>query len=250
MPQTWDASLYATNARFVATMAESLVDLLNPQPGERILDLACGDGFLTRRIIDSGATVIGADAAPQMVAAARERGVEAHLVNAESLPFENEFDAVFSNAALHWMKNQEAVLAGVYRALKPSGRFIAECGGHGNVASIRVALLAVLGKYGMAPAEIELNRFYGPAEYRRLLEAQNFQVEDIKLVPRPTPLPTGMEDWLRTFRQGLFDQLPEEHRAAAMEETVQLLRHAHCDSEGNWTADYVRLRFAATKSLK
>jgi trans-aconitate methyltransferase len=250
MQQTWDASLYANNGRFVALLAESLVDLLHPQPGERILDLGCGDGFLTRRIAESGATVIGVDASPQMIASARERGVDAHLLNGESLPFANEFDAVFSNAALHWMSDHEAVLAGVYRALKPGGRFVAECGGQGNVAAIRVALLAVLGALGMAPEQIENNHFYSPVEYRRLLEAQHFVVEDIKLTPRPTPLPSGMADWLHTFRRSVFEALQEDDRAAAIDETVKLLRPALCDSEGNWTADYVRLRFVATKSLK
>jgi trans-aconitate methyltransferase len=250
MQQTWDASLYASNGRFVALMAESLVELLQPQAGERILDLGCGDGFLSRRIAESGATVLGVDASPQMIAAAQKSGVHARLVDGESLPFEGEFDAVFSNAALHWMKNQEAVLAGVYRSLKPGGRFVAECGGQGNVAAIRVALLAVLGELGMPPEQIENNHFYNPAEYRRMLENQHFVVEDIKLTPRPTPLPSGMADWLHTFRRSVFEQLPQDDRPAAIEETVKLLRPVLCDSEGNWTADYVRLRFVATKSLK
>jgi trans-aconitate methyltransferase len=250
MQHTWDASLYASNGRFVALMAESLVELLHPQPGERILDLGCGDGVLTRRIAESGATVIGVDASPHMIAAARKHGVDAHLLDGESLSFANEFDAVFSNAALHWMKNQESMLAGVYRALKPGGRFVAECGGQGNVAAIRVALLAVLRELGIAPEQIEHNHFYTPVEYRRLLEAQHFIVEDIRLTPRPTPLPSGMADWLHTFRRGLFHQLPEDDRAAAIDETVKLLRPVLCDSAGNWTADYVRLRFVATKSSK
>ena len=250
MQQSWDASLYANNGRFVAHMAESLVELLQPQPGERILDLGCGDGFLTRRIAESGATVIGVDTSPEMIAAARERGVDAHLVHGEELNFDGAFDAVFSNAALHWMKNQEAVLAGVHRALKPGGRFVAECGGEGNVAAIRVALLAVLGALGIPPEQIENNRYYNPAEYRRMLENQHFTVEDIRLTHRPTPLPSGMADWLRTFRRHLFDQLPEDDRVAAIEETVKHLRPVLSDNEGNWTADYVRLRFVATKSLK
>ena len=124
MQQTWDASLYAGNGRFVALLAETLVELLNPQPGERILDLGCGDGFLTRRIAESGATMVGVDSSPQMVAAAKQHGADARLASGESLPFDQEFDAVFSNAALHWMTDQDAVLRGVYRALKPGGRFV------------------------------------------------------------------------------------------------------------------------------
>ena len=247
MQQTWDASLYAGNGRFVALLAESLVDWLRPQAGERILDLGCGDGFLTRRIAESGASLIGVDASPEMIAAARERGVEAHLVSGESLPFDREFDAVFSNAALHWMSDQDAVLQGVYRALKPGGRFVAECGGQGNIAAIRVALLAVLGARGIAPNQIENNSFFGLAEYRGLLESHGFLVEDIQLTPRPTPLPSGMADWLQTFRRSVFEQLPPLDRPAAMQETVNLLKRVLCDREGNWTADYVRLRFLARR---
>ena len=116
MEQTWDASLYAGHGRFVALLAESLVDALGPRPGERILDPGCGDGFLTRRIAESGATVVGIDSSPHMVAAAKEHGVDARCINADSLPFEEEFDAVFSNAALHWMSDHDAVLRGVHRA--------------------------------------------------------------------------------------------------------------------------------------
>jgi len=125
MQQTWDVSQYAGNGRFVALLAESLVETLQPQAGERILDLGCGDGFLTRKLAESGATLVGVDASLQMVAAAKERGVDARCVSGEALSFDQEFDAVFSNAALHWMTDQDAVLQGVYRALKPGGRFVA-----------------------------------------------------------------------------------------------------------------------------
>ena len=245
MQQTWDVSQYAGNGRFVALLAESLVETLQPQAGERILDLGCGDGFLTRRLAESGATLVGVDASPQMVAAAKERGVDARCVSGEALSFDQEFDAVFSNAALHWMTDQDAVLQGVYRALKPGGRFVAECGGQGNIAAIRVALLAVLQVHGVPVERIENNRFYAPAEYRSRLERQGFQVEQITLTPRPTPLPSGMTEWLQTFRQSLFAQLPVAERPAAIEQVVTLLKPVLCDAEGKWTADYVRLRFVA-----
>ena len=245
MQQTWDASLYAGNGRFVALLAESLVQTLQPQAGERILDLGCGDGFLTRRLAESGATLVGVDASPQMVAAAKDRGVDARCVSGEALSFDGEFDAVFSNAALHWMTDQDAVLQGVYRALKPGGRFVAECGGQGNIAAIRVALLAVLQVHGVPVKRIENNRFYAPAEYRSRLERQGFQVEQITLTPRPTPLPSGMTEWLQTFRQSVFAQLPVAEQPAAIEQVVTLLKPVLCDAEGDWTADYVRLRFVA-----
>jgi SAM-dependent methyltransferase len=157
--QTWDASLYAGNGRFVAVLAASLVETLQPRAGERVLDLGCGDGFLTQRIGESGAEVVGVDSSPQMIAAAKERGVDARLINGEALPFHGEFDAVFSNAALHWMSDHDAVLAGVYQALKPGGRFVAECGGQGNIAAIRVALLAVLTARGIPRDELRTINF-------------------------------------------------------------------------------------------
>jgi trans-aconitate methyltransferase len=247
MQQTWDASLYAGNGRFVALLADSLVEALQPKAGERILDLGCGDGFLTRRIGDSGATMVGVDSSPQMIAAAKERGVDARYNSGETLPFDQEFDAVFSNAALHWMRNQDAVLQGVYRALKPGGRFVAECGGQGNIAAIRVALLAVLTPRGIPAERIENNRFFTSAEYRARLESHGFLVEEITLTPRPTSLASGMADWLKTFRSSVLEQLAASERPVAIEQIVSLLKPVLCDREGNWTADYVRLRFKARR---
>src|SRR5271156_4931590 len=248
MQQTWDACLYAGNGRFVALLVDSLVEALQPKAGERILDLGCGDGFLTRRVGDSGATMVGVDSSPQMVAAAKERGVDARYGSGEALPFDQEFDAVFSNAALHWMTDQDAVLQGVYRALKPGGRFVAEFGGQGNIAAIRVALLAVLTPRGIPRERIENNRFFAPAEYRRRLERHGFRVEEISLTPRPTPLPSGMTEWLQTFRHSVFADIPLAERPAVIEQVVTLLQPVLCDAEGKWTADYVRLRFVARRS--
>src|SRR3984957_6298841 len=191
MQQTWDPSLYAGNGRFVAVLAGSLVDSLQPSAGDRVLDLGCGDGFLTQRIGESGATVGGVDSSPQMIEAAKERGVDARRINGEALPFDQEFDAVFSNAALHWMSDHDAVLRGVRRALKPGGRFVAECGGQGNIAAIRVALVAVLTAHGIPAERIENNRFFDTAEYRVRLESHGFLVQEITLTPRPTPLSSG-----------------------------------------------------------
>jgi trans-aconitate methyltransferase len=247
MQQTWDASLYAGNGRFVALLAGSLVEALEPKAGERILDLGCGDGFLTQRLAESGATMVGVDSSPQMIAAAQERGVDARYAGGEALPFEGEFDAVFSNAALHWMSDHDAVLRGVYRALKPGGRFVAECGGQGNIAAIRVALLAVLTRLGIPAERIENNHFFSSAEYRARLESHGFLVEQITLTPRLTPLPSGMADWLQTFRSSVLEQLAASERPAAVEQIVGLLKPALCDREGNWTADYVRLRFVARR---
>lgn len=245
-PQTWNATQYALNGRFVADLARGVIDLLDAKPGERILDLGCGDGALTAQIAATGANVTGVDSSPNMLAAAQARNLDARLVNCEALAFSHEFDAAFSNAALHWMRNQDEVLAGVHRALKPGGRFVAEMGGHGNIAAIQVALFAVFAEHGIDAEQGGQNYFPTPASYRSRLQRHRFNVEYIELIPRPTALPeSGMLGWLETFRGGLFDQLPESTRELALNQTVRLLQTALCDDLGHWTADYVRLRFLA-----
>jgi len=245
--QRWDAAAYAEKGRFVADLAGDVVELLAPRAGEAILDLGCGDGALTERIAATGAMMTGADSSAAMVSAARARGLNVLDVSGDALPFDREFDAVFSNAALHWMPNAEAVIAGVYRALKPGGRIVAEMGGHGNIAAIRTALQAVLAQFGIDAEAIAASFYPSPEHYRRLLEAAGFTVRSIALIPRPTPLPHGMDAWLNTFRNGVLDLLAPADRAKAVAETVALLTPMLRDADGNWTADYVRLRFSAAR---
>lgn len=245
--QIWKAERYAEHAPFVPLLGRSVLDLLNPRPGERILDVGCGDGVLSEKICQAGATVVGVDDSPDMVTAAKRRGIDARLADARSLTFESEFDAAFSNAALHWIKRDpDAVLKAVRRSLKQGGRFAGEFGGHGNVAAITVALMAVLERRGVKD-EDSPNVWYFPAasEYRKKLELAGFRVESIELFPRPTILPTDMRGWLETFAGPFFRALPEGDRSAALNEVVALLRPALCDDEGHWTVDYVRLRFLA-----
>lgn len=250
MTQTWDVQAYGQNGAFVHGLAAGALDWLGAQRGERILDLGCGDGQLSQRIAATGAEVTGVDASPDMVAAARSRGIAASEGNAESLPFADAaFDAVFSNAALHWVRDQDAMLGEVRRVLKPGGRFVAEMGGHGNIAAIRVGLMAVLARHGYGDREDGVN-YYPTAEgYRRRLQRRGFEVEQIALIPRPTLLPpSGMTAWLRTFRRGVLDGLPESLRETVVEETAALLAPALRDEEGNWIGDYMRLRFIARAS--
>lgn len=244
--QSWSAEGYARNARFVADLGQPVLELLAPRPGERILDLGCGDGALTVKLVQAGADVVGADASAELVAAARALGLDARIADGQALAFDAEFDAVFSNAALHWMKQPDAVIAGVRRALKPGGRFVGEFGGHGNVAAIVTALVAALNARGLDGAARVPWFFPTPAEYAAKLEAQGFRVDSIGLVPRPTPLPTGMRGWLDTFANPLLDGVDTAACGAILDEVQALLAPSLRDQSGNWSADYVRLRFAAT----
>jgi SAM-dependent methyltransferase len=247
LTQTWDPESYARDGAFVHGLAGGVVEWLAARPGERILDLGCGDGQLTARLAAQGVEIRGIDASAAMVAAARQRGVVAEEAPAEQLPSPDAtFDAVFSNAALHWIRGQDAMMAEVHRVLKPGGRFVAEMGGHGNVAAIRVGLIAVLEKHGFGEVEDGVNYYPTPEAYSRRLERHGFKVGRIALIPRPTPLEkTGMDGWLRTFRRGVLEKLPEPLRATVVDECCALLAQALRDEDGNWTADYVRLRFVA-----
>ena len=243
MTQQWSPADYQRHAAFVPALGASILARLDPKAGERVLDLGCGDGVLTAQISAAGAVVTGVDASPEMVRAAAARGVDAHLVDARKLPFHGEFDAVFSNAVLHWVPEADAVIAGVARSLRPGGRFVAEFGGHTNVAAIAVAIRAVFGRHGVRYS----SPWYYPTpdEYRARLEANGFVVRDVRLFPRPTPLPTGMSGWLRTFRVSQFEGVPSALAQQIEDEIVDLLRPSLCDAAGQWTADYVRLQVVA-----
>jgi trans-aconitate methyltransferase len=245
--QTWDPVAYGKDGAFVHELAGGVLEWLAPQSGERILDLGCGDGQLTKRIAESGAIVTAIDASAEMVAAARERGIAADQGPAESLPYTDaSFDAVFSNAVLHWVRGQDEMMEQVRRVLRPGGRFVAEMGGHGNIAAVRVAFAAVLAKHGFAELGNRGNYYPTPQSYSQRLTKHGLNVEKIAHFPRPTPLnDDGMAGWLRIFCRGALQALPETLRETVVEETTTLLAPALCDEEGRWTADYVRLRFIA-----
>lgn len=247
MAQKWDAEQYERVGSFVHQLAGGVVEWLAPRPGEQILDLGCGNGQLTAQLAATGAMVTGVDASAEMIAAARLHGITADHASAELLPYSDaSFDAVFSNAALHWVRDQDAMMAEVRRVLRPGGRFVAEMGGQGNIAAIRVALMAVLARHGHARAEDGVNYYTTPEIYARRLTQHGFTVERAELIPRPTPLgEDGMAAWLRTFRSGVLYALPEALRETVVNETCVLLEPALHDEDGHWTADYVRLRFIA-----
>ena len=190
--------------------------------------------------------MLGVDVSDDLLSAARQRGVDVAQVDGQALRFTNEFDAVFSNAALHWMTDAAAVANGVARALKPGGRFAAEFGGHGNVAAISTAMRATAIRRGGDQALAGPWFFPSPEVYRGILEAAGLAVRRIGLFPRPTILKTGMGAWLKVFRKPFFEQYGAESETV-LAEVEDLLRPVLCDSHGNWTADYVRLRVEAVK---
>jgi trans-aconitate methyltransferase len=245
--QNWAASTYDAHARFVSDLAGEVIKWLDAKPGERILDLGCGDGVLSAELASLGAKVVGVDTSEDFLTAARNRGVDARHMDGQSLTFRSEFDAVFSNAALHWMTDAKAVVAGVHRALVPGGRFVAEFGGHGNVAAIVTAMRATALRRGGDPALAGPWFFPSADVYREMLEQGGFRVKHIGLYPRPTPLKTGMAAWLKVFRTPFFAQYNAQ-MDEVLTEVEDLLRPVLCDAKGNWTADYVRLRVEATKA--
>lgn len=247
--QTWNASRYAANAAFVPALGQAVLDLLQPQPEERILDLGCGDGVLTQKLVTAGAQVVGVDSSADMVAAARQRGLDARVMDATELAFDKEFDAVFSNAVLHWIKhNPDAAIASAYRALRRPGRFVGEMGGHGCVAAINLALIVGLEKRGIKNAS-SVCPWYFPTvdDYTARLGRAGFVAESVQLIPRPTPLPAGMRAWLETFANPFCAALPEDQRGDFLDEATEMLGPVLCDERGRWTADYMRLRFMARK---
>jgi trans-aconitate methyltransferase len=243
----WDAALYQDQHSFVWRFGADLIQSLNPQPGERILDLGCGTGQLTAEIAASGATVVGLDKSAEMLAEARKNypDLEFVLGDAAAFRFQEPFDAVFSNAALHWVKDAEGAVRSIALALRASGRFIAEFGGHGNISTVQAALRAVLG-----PSADEQSPWYYPSigEYSPLLERHGFEVRNASLFDRPTPLEgeDGMQNWLRMFMPTYLREFSAERSDAIIHQLVEHLRPA-LYRDGLWTADYRRLRVACVR---
>jgi trans-aconitate methyltransferase len=246
--QDWDPDRYQRHASFVAELGRGVVDLLAPRPGERVLDLGCGDGRLTEALVAAGCAVVGVDASPEQVAAARARGLDARVGDGQALDFRGEFDAVFSNAALHWMKEPRRVLEGVWRALRPAGRFVGEFGARGNVAMVSAAVARALRGRGLRFEE--LDPWYYPAadEYRSALEGAGFEVESLVTFARPTTLPGDVEGWLETFARSFLAPLSEVERPRFCREVATALAPTLRRPDGTWFVDYVRLRFDARKA--
>jgi len=237
----WDAGDYARVGAFVAELGGAALDLLDPQPGERILDVGCGEGSLTKEIAQRGALVLGIDNSQEMIDAARRNGIEALLLDAAEMQFSSEFDAAFSNATLHWVLAKEQAAQAIFRALKADGRFAGEMGGEGNLVRLREALDEELVIRGYAPPIEASNWYASPEDFNAVYEAAGFREIDARLIERPTPIDHGIAAWVMTFRRGWLDraQVPEQERAE--------IGDAVADRIGSNIADYVRLRFIMRK---
>jgi len=250
--KTWNASFYDDKSAFVWKHGRGVVELLAPQPGERILDLGCGTGHLTNQIAEVGAEVVGMDISQSMIEEARRLypRIRFEIADGVDFHFDQPFDAVFSNAAIHWMKDQPAVTRCIWNALKPGGRFVAEFGGEGNIRAIRTALTNAVNATGQTVSFEPFARYYPTiGEYAKLLEAQGFLVIFATHFERPTKLEDrerGMRNWLATFADNILDSLPDNKREEVIAEVERQLK-PQLFVDGNWFADYRRIRIVARK---
>jgi trans-aconitate methyltransferase len=245
---SWNPDTYSKDARFVSDLGEPLLILLDPKPGEIILDLGCGDGALTEKITAATSSVIGVDSSRAFLEAAHARGLDVALMDAQQLSLKRQFDAVFSNAALHWMKRPELVVEGVANCLKSGGRFVGEFGGKGNVETIRAALHAALRRRGIDPWSADPWYYPSPEEYSGLLTQFGFTPDYIELIPRPTKLPGDILAWLEVFAQPFTNAVTSTEKSGFLDEVRDVLEPALRKADGSWYADYVRLRFKAMKN--
>lgn len=249
----WHAASYRQHAGFVADLAADLLEWLAPASGERILDIGCGDGALSERIMAAGTRVTGLDASPDMAEAARRRGLDVVTGDAQQLATLEKaghaYDAVFSNAALHWMNSDpQSVIEQVLARLKPGGRFVAEMGGDGNIAPIRAALRAEAELAGLEPDRIDPWYFPTETAYIDRLTHAGFHIERSHCFDRPTELPGDVADWLTTLARPFVTAFAEgQARDAYIEAVRNRLLGEIYHHDGQWVAPYVRLRFMARK---
>ncbi len=243
--QEWDPDSYATNARFVSELGSGILKKLSPCKGEEILDLGCGDGYLSKKIISFGSKVIAIDSSSDFVEAAKKNGVDAYHINGHNIPYNKQFDGVFSNAALHWMLDPDSVINGVAKSLKPGGRFVAEFGGIGNVKKIIKSIKKEFRSQGFQNFYNDPWYFPTVEEYKSKLEKYNFLIREIELFDRPTKLPSDVGKWLDVFADPFFRNLDNRSKVKMKNNIIKDLSKEIRDSSGVWWADYVRIRFVA-----
>ncbi len=235
----WNADRYVKNAAFVSTYGSAVAELLGDISGQRVLDLGCGDGRLTLELVERGATVVGIDASTSMIESSRDKGLDAHVLDALEMSYDREFDSVFTNATLHWIPDHPLLARKVYAAVKN--------GGHGNVAAINTAIRGTLAKFGFDWTGKKPVTYPSVQKFKSILEEAGFEVPYMELIPRPTPLPTGIRGWVETFGSSFLEDAEPGVQQEMLNEIENLLAPALRDEFGNWTADYVRLRFKALK---
>lgn len=247
----WNANLYDNKHAFVSTFGNHLIELLDPKKGERILDLGCGTGDLAKKLYDDGMDVSGVDKSENMVSQAKNKYPNIHfsVQDATDLHYVNEFDAVFSNATLHWVKPPKQALQCIYRSLKQGGRFVAEFGGKGNVQFITDGIIDQLQRYGYEK-NIDLFPWYFPSvgEYSTLMEEVGFRVTFAQHFDRPTPLDGdhGLQNWIKMFANDMFDGIPSDQKDLIIKNVEEHLRDV-LYHDGNWVADYKRIRIIGIK---
>ncbi len=232
----------------VAQDPHPLMRLLAIEEGLEVLDVGCGQGYWANRIQLAGGRVTGIDIDPDALGVAGELGVGTRLIDARHMDYDADFDVAFTNAALHWMKPIRSVVLNVSRALRPGGRFVGEFGGHGNIATIRVALRHSFAKAGLNFDDYDPWEFPATVDFCDLLQECSFDISHIETFPRDTPLPSGCVHWLEHFMANIFAGLPDGKGEQIKHDTAEVLRGITSSGDTNWTADYVRLRFSAQKS--
>jgi trans-aconitate methyltransferase len=247
----WDAGLYDDKHSFVWKLAAGVLELLDAKPGERILDLGCGTGHLTARIAETGANVVGVDRSPEMIHQAKERypSLRFEVMDAQEIQLDSQFDAVFSNATLHWIKEPERAITGIKKSLRPGGRFVAEFGGKGNTGELIKAVRRSWQKLGIAGSAPHPWYYPSPAEYAGLLEQHGFEVIQATIFDRPTPLDDGehgLRNWLEMFGSAFIEGLPEATREHLLVEIERELR-PKLFRDNHWVMDYRRLRIVASR---
>jgi trans-aconitate methyltransferase len=249
---SWDPKLYNEKHAFVYDYGKLLVDFLDPKANERILDLGCGTGELTFEISKRAENAIGIDSSPEMIQIARSNypHIEFEIGNASDFHFDEKFDSIFSNAALHWVNDYKSAIKCMYSSLKRGGKIVLEFGGKENVQTIMTALKESLKNRGYT-MQAELDVWYFPSigAYTSELELAGFKVTYAELYNRPTELAdksTGIKDWLIMFAKPFFKGISEKEVEEIVAEVQQSLTPILFQN-GRWYADYKRLRVKAYK---
>ncbi len=242
-----DPEIMALRMKFMGEFGLPVLDLMNPKPNEKILDIGCGFGSMCLKLKERGCQPLGIDISSSMVAAAIKNGVDARIVNAENMMFHEEFDAVFSVSALHWMRHLGRVASSTIRALKPGGRFVGELGAKGSIATIIAAIRRVMLRHGIEMESVQSWYFPSVSEFSGALEQAGFAIRSIELLDRPTVLPTDIRDWIKMFGRHYLDSWDKSERDQILRELKEEAGKTMINEKGEWVADYRRLRFVAYK---